>query len=158
MLEKFKELLKKYRQYVLYVVFGAMTSAVAISVYALCIILIGRPLHLNETATFQTVSNGVAWGSGVLFAFFTNKKFVFESKTENKVGFFREFFSFVSARAFTGLLEIFIPPQLGRLGLNMKVFGVDNLFAKLVVGFVVIILNFVFSKFLVFRKSKNKSK
>ena len=90
--------------------------------------------------------------TAVLFAFVTNKLFVFESKTWQPATALREFVSFIGARLATGVIEWFGVPYFSTHGLTHPLFGVKGLLAKVVVSIVVIILNYIFSKFLVFIK------
>ncbi len=90
----------------------------------------------------------------VLFAFFTNKVFVFESKSWAPKVFWKEFVSFILARALTGVLEIFGVPLLVKLGLDQEIFGIKAMVAKVSVTIIVIILNYVFSKLIVFKKKE----
>ena len=93
--------------------------------------------------------------AGVVFAFVTNKIWVFESKSWKPSVALKEFWLFVLARLITGVLEWFGVPLLVAAGLNQPLFGVDGFVAKLVVSVVVVILNYVFSKLIIF-KNKNK--
>lgn len=129
----------------LYIVFGVLTTAVNFGVYTVLVHFVGLSI---------TVSNAAAWVAGVLFAFVTNKLFVFESRSFSPGTLVREFFSFVAARAATGVLEIFGVPALVKLGLNQTIFGIEGAVSKALVSVAVIILNYVFSKLLIFRKKK----
>lgn len=133
------------REIFLYIVFGVLTTAVNFGVYTVLVHFVGLSI---------TVSNAVAWVAGVLFAFVTNKLFVFESRSFRLGTLVREFLSFVAARAATGVLEIFGVPALVKLGLDQTILGVKGAVSKAVVSVAVIILNYVFSKLLIFRKKK----
>lgn len=141
-----KKLYKKYREIIVYVIFGALTTLVNWAVYTVMV----KYLHIDIT-----LSNAVAWVAGVLFAFITNKIWVFRSRSIKTSTVLREFLSFTGARAFTGIIEIFLPKLLMNIGLNQSVLGIDGAVAKAVTSVIVIILNYVFSKLVVFR-SKNK--
>ena len=145
-MKKIKELIKKYREIIVYVIFGALTTLVNWAVYTVMV----EAFDIDVT-----VSNAVAWVAGVIFAFVTNKIWVFRSKSKKASTVLREFFSFVGARVVTGLMETFLPTLLINLGLNQTVFGIKGSVAKLIVSVAVIILNYVFSKLIVFRKKKN---
>ena len=102
-----------------------------------------------------TITTIIAVSASVIFAFFTNKIFVFESKSWEPKIFFKEFVSFITARALTGVLEVLGVPFLVSIGLNQSLFGVKAMVAKVAVSFIVIILNYVFSKLFIFtHKSK----
>ena len=130
-------LLQKYRGLILYGVFGALATAINIAVYALCY----RVLRLPNVP-----SNVLAWALAVLFAFVTNKLYVFESKSLERGTVLRELLSFVGARLATGLLDLAVM----FVGVDL-LHGPDLVF-KGASNIVVIILNYVFSKLIVFRK------
>ena len=132
-----KALLEKYRGLILYVVFGVLTTAINIAVYALCY----RVLRLPNVP-----SNVIAWILAVLFAFVTNKLYVFESKSLERGTVLRELLSFVGARLATGLLDLAVM----FVGVDL-LHGPDLVF-KVGSNVLVIILNYVLSKLIVFRK------
>ena len=84
---------------ILYVFFGGCTTLVNIITYYLC-------AHLFEFNT--SISTIVAWFLSVLFAYITNKLFVFESKSFNKNIVIKEVFSFFGCRLATGILDLII--------------------------------------------------
>lgn len=135
---KLRTLFTKYRSIITYLVFGVLTTVVNYLVY--------YPLY-NAAGLSAAISNSVSWAAAVVFAYFTNKLFVFESKTwEAKVAL-PEFLKFVGLRlasgvAETGLLLVFV--DLLRFNGNIW---------KIITSILVVILNYVFSKFLVFKKS-----
>lgn len=137
------ELLRKHREGVLYILFGAATTAVNWIVYTLYVTLLRGGI---------TAGNAVAWVVAVIFAFFVNKHFVFQSRTESHLRTLREAVSFLGTRIFSGLIEIFLPALLILLGLDGAFFGIAGSLAKFVTAFLVIVLNYVLSKFLVFAK------
>lgn len=149
---KIKELLIKYKEIITYIIFGGLTTLVNWCVYTVLVKI--SPNNIDEIV-WITISNAVAWVAGVLFAFITNKIWVFESKNFALKVVLKELISFVLARALTGVLEIFGVPLLVKLGLNQTIFGIDGMVAKLIVSVVVVILNYIFSKLIVF-KNKNK--
>ena len=132
-----KALLEKYRGLILYAVFGALTTAINIAAYALCY----RVLHIPNVP-----SNVIAWILAVLFAFVTNKLYVFESKSLERGTVARELASFVGARLATGLLDLAVM----FVGVDL-LHGPDLVF-KVGSNVIVIILNYVLSKLIVFRK------
>ena len=139
------KLFKKYREQIMYLIFGVATTAVNWIVY-----VVMQKLFRAE----MTVCNAVAWVISVLFAYVTNKLFVFESKSWRPGLVAREAVSFIGARVATGLLEIVVPTLLFRIGLNQPLFGIEGFAAKLTTSVAVIVLNYVFSKLIVFRKPK----
>jgi putative flippase GtrA len=143
MIENVKKLIIKYREILLYLIFGGLTTLLNWSTYGVLEKFAG--LGMNT-------SNVIAWVAGVLFAYFTNRKWVFESKVTDPAGFAKEFALFVGARAFSGAVEIIGLPLLVSAGLNQSLFGVDGFIAKMVISVVVVILNYIFSKVIIFRK------
>ena len=134
------------KEIIVYLVFGVLTTAVNWAIYTVLVRFTGAGI---------TVSNAVAWVGAVVFAFITNKIWVFESRVFRPAVVVREFVSFVAARAATGALEIFGVPLLVKIGLDQKIFGIDGAVAKIIVSVTVIILNYIFSKVFIFRKGKN---
>lgn len=132
-----KALLQKYRGLILYGVFGALTTAINIAAYALCYRVLGVP---------NVPSNIVAWIVAVLFAFITNKLYVFESKSLERGTVLRELMSFVAARLATGLMDLII------MFVGVDVLHGPDLLIKVGSNVLVIILNYVLSKLVVFRK------
>ncbi|MGN1119895.1 MAG: GtrA family protein, partial [Oscillospiraceae bacterium] len=107
---------------------------------------------LTAAGAGMTASNGAAWVSTVIFAFFANKLIVFESKSFRPATVIKEAVKFVGSRVLTGLIEIFLPSLLFRAGLDMDVLGIEGAAAKLTVSVIVIVLNYVFGKLVVFTK------
>ena len=139
---KVKELLKKYREQVLYIVFGAVTTLVNIIVYALC----------TRFGLSAGVSNVIAWVLSVATAFVTNRRYVFEDKGN----IIKEALMFASCRIGTGLLDQLIVMAgvdwYGAAHIASDMQYAWGIGVKLVSNVIVIILNYVFSKLWVFRK------
>lgn len=148
-MQKVKELFVKYKEIILYIVFGVLTTAVSFISYAVCTKLINLK---NEIAGIA-LSNVISWVCAVLFAFATNKIWVFESRSGDVKTVFGEFWKFVASRLVTGALEWFGVPFLVYLGLNQTIFGTKGMLSKLTVSILVVILNYIFSKIFVFKKN-----
>lgn len=146
MIIKLKELFVKYKEIIMYLIFGVSTTLVNWVIYA--------PL-VNFLNVNTTVANGIAWFAAVLYAYITNKLFVFESKSWQTFVIVKEILSFFGARVASGVFEIFLPEILINLGLNQTFFNIEGGVSKIVVSVLVIVLNYVFSKLFVFRKKKN---
>ena len=127
----------KYEEVLSYLIFGFLAFVVNYVVYAVGI----KAFSLN-----YQVSNMIAWVVAVIFAYWTNRTFVFKSKTKEITNILKEFASFVSARLATLILEIVI------LWLFVDVLSINNMFAKLVGQFVVIVTNYFLSKLWIFKK------
>ena len=137
MLNQFRSLWEKYRSILIYLIFGVLTTAVNYLVYIPCLKLLGLS---------ASVSNVIAWCVAVLFAFLTNKPFVFESKEWSVKTVVPEFTKFVGTRVASGLMEtVILMGAVDMLGWN----GVTW---KLVTNVIVVILNYIDSKLLVFRR------
>lgn len=145
MLEKIKELYIKYKEIINYLIFGVLTTLVNLITKYILLFTI-----LEPTNGFQLqIAIIISWIVAVIFAYFTNRKFVFESKNENKL---KEFINFVVARIATLLLEMFIMWFfVTLLKLNSDLYVV---IFTLVAQVSVIIGNYIFSKLFVFRKDR----
>lgn len=135
------QLMKKYRHILLYLFFGVTTTAVNWCIYALSHDLLG-----------MTGANAVAWLGAVVYAFVTNKLFVFESKSMKMGVWLAEGAKFLASRVFSGVVEVLLPTGLFALGLNQSLFGLEGGIAKALVSVVVIVMNYVLSKWVVFSK------
>lgn len=136
-----RKLYQKYRRVILYFTYGVLTSLLNIAIYTILVPKLGI-----------TVSNALAWFGAVVFAFITNKLFVFESKNWQTKETVKEAGTFLGARIFSGILEIVLPTVLFYIGLDYDLFGIEGFLAKIIVSITVIILNYVLSKKIVFRK------
>lgn len=125
----------------LYLVVGGATTAVNFVVYSLLVYF---------SLCSVLVSNAIAWCVAVLFAYFTNKHFVFASHDYAK--FFKEFYLFVLARSTSGVVEIFAPSGLIYIGLDARLFDIEGFWAKFIVSVFVVLANYFFSKYLIFKK------
>ena len=135
--------IRKYREIIVYIIVGGLTTLVNWLVYAALV----EGLHWGITA-----SNAAAWIAAVAFAYIANKVWVFRSFDWSPAFVLREAVLFVSARILTGILEIGVVPLLVKLGLNQTLFGVTGMWAKVLVSVAVVILNYVFSKLVIFKK------
>lgn len=138
-MKKMWDLVKKYREVLTYLVFGVLTTAVNYLVYLPCYNLLGIP---------ASVSNMISWVFAVAFAFLTNKPFVFQSHDWSGKTVLPEFLKFVSCRVASGAMET------GILLLTVDILHQNGNVWKLVTSVLVVILNYVGSKLLVFRKSR----
>lgn len=136
-MQKTKELLMRHKSAILYVMFGGLTTIINIAIYAIChyIFIIG-----NNT------SNVIAWVVSVLFAYLTNKIYVFECKKTGYTSLLNELLLFFCGRLASGFLDIL----LMYYWVNVK--NLPALIVKIIVNIIVIILNYLISKFVVFKK------
>ena len=134
MINWIKEMLTKYREIISYLIVGGLTTVVSLGVYYACVF------------TFLDPNSGVQLQlANIIFAYVTNRKFVFESKNENVV---KEAAAFFAARLGTLFMD------MGIMFLTVTVLGLNDKIMKLVVAFIVTVANYIFSKFLVFNKKE----
>lgn len=139
----------KHDEGVRYIIFGFLTVIVSWISYAL----------LALAGVNYSLSNGLSWFCAVIFAFFVNKYFVFRSLDSRTTTLGAELIEFFASRLFTGAVAIILFPVLMNMGLDFVFLGVPGLMARGVNTTVEIILNYILSKFVVFRRSNNtKSK
>src|SRR5574344_616850 len=116
-----------------YLIMGGLTTLVSLGSYA----LFAKGFHIN-----YIISNVLSWILAVLFAYFTNRTFVFHSKNVNKM---KEFISFTGSRLLTLLLDT------GLMMLFVEIIKMDDLIAKIIVQVVIVIANYAISKLFVFK-------
>ena len=137
MIQKLRSLAEKYRDILSYLFFGVLTTVVNYLIYL--------PIF-NLCGLSAAVSNMIAWVGAVAFAFLTNKPFVFHSHDWSAKTVIPELTKFVSCRLASGVLET------GILLLTVDFLHWNGNLWKLVTQVLVIIINYVGSKLLVFRK------
>ncbi len=124
---------KKYKELFNYLIVGGLTTVVSIVTYYIFRLFI-------ENYEICTV---LSWIFAVLFAYFTNRKYVFNSNESNIL---KEFLTFVSSRILSLLLELFT------MFILVDLIGVNDKISKIFVQFIIIVVNYVFSKLFVFKK------
>lgn len=129
----------KYKEMLLYLFFGGLAFVVSVATYS----LFNMALHMNEL-----IANIYSWIITVLFAFLTNRIWVFQSPTEGVRAFLRQMMSFYGGRVITLFTEEAI------LFVFITLLSFSSLGVKIAAQIVVIILNYVISKLLVFRDEK----
>lgn len=135
-MEKIKKLLENNKQTVLYLFFGVCTTAVNFITYFLC-----TRIHIGVT-----VSTVIAWIVSVLFAYVTNRIYVFESKAMDKKSIIKEMASFASCRLATGVLDVII------MYVFVEIMGYNDLIIKVASNIFVTVLNYTASKLWIFKK------
>ena len=140
-----KELYLKYKEIINYLIFGVLTTVVSLAVYYGLTLTVLNP----DKALELQIANIISWIAAVTFAYFTNRKWVFENKEKAN---FKEASKFYLSRVSTLLID------MGLMFIFVTKLGVNDKIMKLVVQVVVTILNYIFSKFLVFREKKNETK
>lgn len=146
MLGKMRAFIKKHREIIVYLAIGALTTLVNFLVYLPLIWLVKLP---------ASASNAIAWVVVILFAYVTNKIFVFQSKRWSLKVVGPEFLKFVGCRVASGVFEtLFIGLTIDLPGLGDRQWY--GLIMKVIASIGVVILNYVGSKLLVFRKKESK--
>ncbi len=140
MIEKIKELMKKYEEIIVYLIVGVLTTIFS---WAAC--FVAEVLGLDSANDIQNfIINTIGWVAGVLFAYPLNRKWVFHS-TNPKI--MKEFVGFAGSRLSTWILDIVI------MWLTVNVLSMHYWIAKIFISSVIVtILNYVFSKILIFKK------
>ena len=137
MVDKIRSLIEKYWEIFSYLVFGVMTTVVNYLVYL--------PLY-NLLGMSASLSNAIAWVAAVAFAYLTNKPFVFRSHDWSLKTVIPELTKFVTCRVGSGLSETLI------LLVTVDILGWNGNIWKLVTSVLVVVLNYVSSKLVVFKK------
>jgi putative flippase GtrA len=128
---------EKYRAIILYLIFGVLTTIVNILFFWI----------FSEKFGYSTVtSNVIAWLLSVIFAFSTNKTFVFESKSKETYVVFKELYTFIAFRLLSGGLDTII------MFTSVDLLHYDKLLTKLISNIIVVILNYIASKLFIFKK------
>lgn len=130
--------------YLIFGVFATVVNWIAYIASAYCLLI---PLIANDDLLLKQTANIISWVAAVVFAYWTNRSFVFKSKVEGFVEIIKEFATFVGARLFSFAVE----QILFFVSLKMSI---SDIVAKLAISIVVIILNYLFSKLFVFKKKK----
>ena len=131
---------KKYEEIINYIIVGVLTTVVSWLAYAVC------KLFMDVDNAFQMqLAVIIRWIAGVVFAYFTNRKYVFKSKNTNMI---KEAFDFTTSRLVTLFLDMLV------MWLLPTVFGVNDWISTFISAVLVTVTNYIFSKFLVFNKKK----
>lgn len=154
LMDQIKELFVKYKELILYCIVGAFTTVINFSAFYLLNSALGEDLYL--------VNNVIAVLIAITFSYIMSKLFVFESKSFAFKTVAREMLEFYSARFLSLIIDesgmwLFVE-ILDFDRFSFTVFGftvTGKLIAKGILTVVVIILNYIFSKFVVFKKNKD---
>lgn len=158
MMSKIKELFIKYKEIITYVIFGVLTTVVSWGSYTVFVELLSMKVF---------VGNLLSWICAIVFAYVTNKLWVFESKSWKPSVIGKEIVTFVASRGITGVVEILCVPLLAKTGFDNIFYGIlekmnislgilftDGIYSKIFLSVVVVILNYFFSKFIIFKNKK----
>lgn len=137
MIKKLLNLYKKYEEIINYIVVGGITTVISILSYFLI-----RTILKSDTSLNVQISTVFSWIVAVTFAYFANRIFVFKSNNSKKI----ESVKFITSRIMSLLIEMLVMLILTAfLKINDKI-------AKILVQFIIIVLNYLFSKIFVFKK------
>ena len=121
------------KELILYIIFGVLTTLVNLFVYL---------IFTKFFAVNYLISNIMAWFLSVLFAYITNRIWVFESKNNNII---KEILLFYGGRIFSGVVDT------GLMFLFIDVLLINDFISKIIIQIIVVILNYILSKFFVFK-------
>lgn len=133
-----KDLIQKNKEVIMYLIFGVLTTVVNIVVYY---------IFNDVLQVHYMISNVIAWILSVLFAYITNRKYVFESNGDSII---TELSKFVTARLSTGIMDMVV------MWLLVDVLHVNSMISKIISNVLVVVGNYVLSKLFVFKKGEEK--
>lgn len=137
-MSKIIDLFNKYKEVVMYLIFGVLTTIVSLVSYYLLTITIFNP----DNAILLQVANVLSWIISVLFAYITNRKYVFESKNNNIL---KEISSFFGSRIITLLFDMLV------MFVGVTLLKSNDKLVKIISQVIVIFSNYIFSKLFVFK-------
>lgn len=141
MIDRLKKLYDKYEEVIAYLFWGVLTTVVNVAIFS--------GLHLFTNINYM-VNNFIAWVISVLFAYITNKAYVFHSPSKSFVSDLKEMGSFFGGRVATLVIEWIL------LWIGISLMHQNQILVKIFENIVVIILNYFWSKWAVFKNSTNK--
>lgn len=121
------------RETITYLLFGIITTLINIAIYKFC-----TYININ-----YLIANIISWIISVLFAYITNRYFVFQKKDNINL---KELFSFISSRIFTGILDLIF------MFISVSILCLNDFLMKIISNIIVIIINYILSKTLIFKK------
>ena len=139
-MEEIKKLWKRYEEAISYLFWGGVAFFLSMALFY---------LFANVMDFYEQIANTFSWIICVLFTYFTNRTFVFKSKSTGISGMGKEFISFIGARRATLVLEN------GILFVLIDLLAMNNMIAKFIGQLVVIVSNYILSKLWIFKKKKN---
>ncbi len=138
-MEKLKALFMKYKEPILYIIFGGLTTLVNWGSFW----LLFEIFHID-----YLVATALAWLLSVAFAYITNRIWVFESKADTAKAVALEILAFFAFRLLSGGMD------MGLMYVGVDLLHINELLMKLLSNVVVVIANYIFSKLFIFRKKK----
>lgn len=171
MIDKIKALWTKYREVLMYLIFGGLTTVVGFGVYYAVLLggraILGIPVEETTSARYwglYTAAQIIQWVCAVLFAFFTNRAWVF-TDADKSTSMWKQLLPFAGGRLVTLGLDYVITfgltlalvaliPAWTAAELFGKTWNLCEIFSKVVAAVVVIVANYFISKLLVFKNKK----
>ncbi len=139
-MNKLLHLFYKYKEVLLYLFFGVLTTIVSfVSFY----------ISSEIFKIHYLISNVISWIFAVGFAYVTNRIWVFESETKGIKSILKEILTFVNCRLLSGAIEMIT------LFILVDIFIIGSMYAKIFTQVIVVILNYVFSKLIIFKEYKD---
>ena len=132
-----KKIIETYKEIISYLFFGVCTTVVNFIIYFACTNL----LDMN-----YLLANALSWAGAVAFAYVTYRIWVFQSKNRGIRGIFKEIIAFVGCRLLSGVMDMLI------MFIGVDVLGIPDSITKFMTQVVVVVLNYIFSKLIIFRK------
>jgi putative flippase GtrA len=139
-MDKLLQLFYKYKEVLMYLFFGVLTTIVSV---------VSFYISSEILAIHYLISNVISWIFAVGFAYVTNRIWVFESKTKEIKTILKEIFTFVNCRLLSGIIDMII------MFILVDIFIIDNMYAKIFTQVIVVILNYIFSKLIVFKDNND---
>lgn len=139
-MKKIWAIYKKFEEIINYLIVGVLTTIVSWAAYGLCKLVMDV-----DNALMMQIAVVIRWVAGVVFGYFTNRKFVFKSKNPNML---KEGIDFAGSRVVTLFLDMFV------MWLLPSVFQINDWISTFISAVLVTVMNYIFSKFIVFRKKK----
>jgi len=142
MINKIKKIYIKYEEIISYLFFGVLTTIVSFGTY----LIFANIFFPNKTDLDIQIANILSWICAVTFAYITNRIWVFKSKTKGKKQL-REILEFISARVASLLVD------MGMMYVMYSLMHINDTVAKIIVQFVIVAMNYILSKVIIFKKS-----
>ncbi len=136
-MKKIKDLYFQYKEIINYLIIGGLTTIVSLSIYYLLVLTVLNP----ENALELQFANVISWVFAVIFAYYTNRKYVFESKNKSS----KEMIKFFLSRVTTLIIDMVL------MYLLVSLLHFNDKIIKIIVQIIIIILNYLLSKFIVFK-------
>lgn len=141
LLDTFLNKVFKYKEFIIYIFFGILTTLINAIFYLICV----KMLDLRAG-----VATAISFIFAVIFAYFTNKIFVFKSESHGFLENFKDCMRFFSGRIFTGVLNVVV------MEFTVEILGMSESFIFVLCQICVVILNYVLSKY-AFKMKPGKS-